>query len=145
MDHLADSGGFFSRPPLRCIVVAPAGTRTAAAAIRALLDNPAKPTVRAVYRDLSKAPPEFTASGTNFQAVQGDVADAASLDFSGAHAVLTITPPVYDGRDILEHANMVSQNVKDATEKAGTVHRVVLLSSSGAQFNTGVVGRKSKF
>lgn len=118
------------------ITIAPASTKCATATIQALLGSQLE--VRAVYRDLSKVPPEFK-SHTNFEAVQGDVADASSLDFSGTDAVLAITPPTYDDRDILAHAESVSKNVKDAVEKAGSVQRLVLLSSGGAQFSEGVV------
>ena len=121
------------------ITIAPASTKTGAAVIRSLLTFTDRDVqITALYRDLKKVPDEFT-SRDNFAAVKADVGDASSLDFTGAEAVLAITPPVYDGRDIAKHSELVSYNVKDAVEKVGTVKRLVLLSSMGAEFDHGVV------
>ena len=95
--------------------------------------------IKALYRDLKKVPAEFN-STDNFTAVQGDVCDAATLDFSGSGAVLACLPPAYDGRDIIAHAQAVSSNIRDAIDIAGGVKRLVLLSSVGAVFAEGVVG-----
>ncbi|KAH6889248.1 hypothetical protein B0T10DRAFT_487604 [Thelonectria olida] len=120
------------------VTIAPASPKTGASAIRWLLssDNDCIQ-VNALYRNLDKVPDEFR-SRPNFTATQADVADAPSLDFSGTDAVLVITPPVYDGRDVAAHAEVVSINVRDAIEKAGTVKRVVLLTSVGAHLSEGV-------
>ncbi|KAK7433352.1 hypothetical protein QQZ08_000291 [Neonectria magnoliae] len=120
------------------ITVAPASTKTGAAVVRSLLsfDNPSIE-VKALYRDAQKAPNEFTAH-ENFTVIQADVSDASSLDFSDSNAVLTITPPVYDGRNIVVHSELVSKNVRDAVERSGSVKRLVLLSSMGAEFSEGV-------
>lgn len=125
------------------IFVVPASTKTATAAIRSLLQQSSTNEhlqVKALYRDTSKAPVEFT-SHPNFEVLQGDIADASSLDFTGADAVLTLTPPIFDGSDIVQFAESVSQNVKDAIERAGTVQRLVLLSSVYAHLSEGVVGQ----
>lgn len=121
------------------ITVAPASPKTGQAAVRTLLGDPSKPTVRGYYRDLSKVPAEFK-DNPRFQAVQGNVEDVNSLDFSGSDAVINITPPIYD-RDIdsIAHAHEVSENVKTAIKKAGSVKRLVLLSSIGAQYDHGTV------
>ncbi|KAM5350662.1 hypothetical protein ACJ41O_007167 [Fusarium nematophilum] len=120
------------------ITIAPASTKTGTAVVRSLLSFGGQSiNVKALYRDVRKAPGEFKARD-NFQAVQADVSDASSLDFSGSDAVLAITPPAYDGRDIVAHAELVSKNVRDAVEKAGSVKRLVLLSSVGAEFFEGV-------
>lgn len=120
------------------VTIAPASTKTGAAVIRSLLSQNQDIQIRALYRDVNKAPAEFTAHD-NFTPVKADVSDASSLDFAGSDAVLAITPPVYDGRDVAKHAELVSRNVKDAIERAGCVKRLVLLSSMGAQFDHGVV------
>ncbi|PFH55713.1 hypothetical protein XA68_17739 [Ophiocordyceps unilateralis] len=120
------------------VAVAPASAKCARAAIRRLLAA-SEPVVeiRALYRDLSRVPDDFSRC-PRFQAVQADVSDPSSLDFAGCEAVLAITPPVYDGRDIVLYAEDVSKNVKDAILRSGTVKRLVLLSSCGAQFRHGV-------
>ncbi|KAJ4182416.1 hypothetical protein NW755_010466 [Fusarium falciforme] len=119
------------------VTIAPASTKTGAAIVRSLLSSENQSiNIKALYRNVKKAPDEFT-SHDNFTAIEADVSDASSLDFSGSDAVLAITPPVYDGRDIVAHATNVSKNVRDAVEKAGTVKRLVLLSSVGAEFSEG--------
>jgi uncharacterized protein YbjT (DUF2867 family) len=123
------------------VTIAPASTQTAQAVIRSLLQrhSGAQPIeIQAVYRDLAKVPQEFD-SQKNFSAVKGDIDDGSSLNFSGAQAVFTMTPPVFDGRDPIAHAEVVSTNVRNAVERAGSVQRLVLLSSMGAQFSEGVV------
>lgn len=124
------------------ITVVPASPKTGQATIRTLLADPSGPTVRGVYRDLSRVPAEF-ASHPRFEAVRGDVEDAASLDFAGSDAVLNITPPLLrdgDG-DAVAFGRSVSENVKAAVQRAaGSVKRLVLLSSAGAQYDRGTVG-----
>ncbi|KAJ4246542.1 hypothetical protein NW762_013483 [Fusarium torreyae] len=119
------------------ITIAPASMRTSTAAIRSLISQDKSIKIKALYRDLKKVPHEFN-SLDNFTAVQGDVCDVSTLDFSGSDAVLACLPPAYDGRDIIVHAQTVSDNIRDATEKAGSVKRLVLLSSVGAEFAEGV-------
>ncbi|KAL1839881.1 hypothetical protein VTJ49DRAFT_1016 [Mycothermus thermophilus] len=118
------------------ITVVPASPKTGQATIRALLADPSGPAVRGYYRNLSKVPADFQ-SNPRFEAVRGDVEDAATLDFSGSDAVLNITPPLFDERDIVEHARLVSENVKAAVKKAASVKRLVYLSSAGAQYDHG--------
>ncbi|KAL2163945.1 hypothetical protein VTH06DRAFT_3158 [Thermothelomyces fergusii] len=118
------------------ITVVPASPKTGQAAIRALLRDPSNPIVRGYYRDLGKVPAEFK-EHPRFEAVQGSVEDAGTLDFSGSDAVVTITPPIYQDIDAIAHAHLVSENVKSAVKKAGSVRRLVLLSSVGAQYDQG--------
>lgn len=124
------------------IVVVPAGTKTGAAAIRSLLSqartNGLRHEVVGIYRNLKKVPLDF---GHNemFTATQGDIADASSLDLSGADGVIAITPPVFEDTDIVKRAEAVSMNVKTAIEKAGTITNLVLLSSVLAHLDKGVV------
>ena len=122
------------------ITVIPASTKTGRAVTRALLDESttASLSVQGVYRDLNRVPLEFTAH-QNFTAVQGDLADSRTLDVRDADAVLAITPPRLDGSDIFENAKIVSENIKIAVQRTGTVKRLVLLSSAGAQFEHGTV------
>ncbi|KAH6631350.1 hypothetical protein F5144DRAFT_215435 [Chaetomium tenue] len=117
------------------ITVVPASPRTGQAAIRTLLADASNPTIKGYYRDLAKVPAEFKAN-PRFEAVQGDVDDGATLDFSGSDAVFHITPPLYENTDVVEHARLVSENVKAAIKKA-SVKRLVLVSSMGAQYDHG--------
>ncbi|OAQ80849.1 nucleoside-diphosphate-sugar epimerase [Purpureocillium lilacinum] len=120
------------------VTIAPASTRTAAAVIRSLLaEAPDSVDIHALYRNLARVPKEF-ADKPNFHALQGDVADPTTLDFTGSDAVLAITPPTFEGGDIVKQAEILSKNVKDAIEAAGSVKRLVLLSSIGAQLREGV-------
>jgi putative NADH-flavin reductase len=118
------------------ITVVPASTKTGAATISSLLGKPVQ--IRGIYRNLSKVPAEFSTQA-HFCAVEGDVSDVTSLDLTGSDAVLAITPPAYSGYDLVEHAERVSLNIKSAIERAGTVKKLVLLSSGGAEFSEGVV------
>ncbi|KAL2129131.1 hypothetical protein VTI74DRAFT_8193 [Chaetomium olivicolor] len=117
------------------ITVVPASPKTGQAAIRALLADPSKPSVKGYYRDLAKVPEDFKAH-PHFEAVKGDVENAGTLDFSGSDTVITITPPIFDEQDSVAHAKLVSENVKNAVQKAG-VKRLVYLSSAGAQYDHG--------
>lgn len=117
------------------IAVVPASNRTGAATIRSLLADPSNPSVKGVYRNLAKVPAEFS-SNSRFEAVQGTVDDAATLDFSGSDAVLNITPTTIEEVDIFQHALKQSNNVKAAAQRAG-VKRLVLLSSVGAHAESG--------
>lgn len=126
------------------ITVVPGGSKTAAVASQTLLDDPRGPTVRAVFRDPSKAAAPLAAH-PRFTAVRGDIGDAASLDFSGSDAVLLVTPSRDDGYDVVQHAREISENVKAAIKAAGSVKRLVLLSSMGAQYGEDVVGNPSLF
>ncbi|OAQ75218.1 nucleoside-diphosphate-sugar epimerase [Purpureocillium lilacinum] len=120
------------------VTIAPASTRTAAAVIRSLLaEAPDTVDIHALYRNLARVPKEF-ADKPNFHALQGDVSDPTTLDFTGSDAVLAITPPTFEGGDIVKQAEILSKNIKDAIEAAGSVKRLVLLSSVGAQLREGV-------
>ncbi|KFA54561.1 hypothetical protein S40293_02240 [Stachybotrys chartarum IBT 40293] len=121
------------------IAIASAGTKNAAATIRTLLAlGLPSLRIRAYYPNLATVPDEFTSS-PSFEAAQGNIEDANSLDFRSVDAVLAITPPVFDGRDTTAHARSVSENVKCAVERAGSIKKLVLLSSIGAELETGVV------
>lgn len=118
------------------VTVVPASTKSGAATVRSLLTKPVQ--VRGIYRDLSKIPAAFSAK-SNFSAVEGNASDEGTLDLTGSDAVLAIIPPVFDGRDLIEHAEKISSNIKSAIELAGNVKILVLLSSGGAEFSKGVV------
>ncbi|KAK2606013.1 hypothetical protein QQS21_003530 [Conoideocrella luteorostrata] len=122
------------------ITVVPASTKTGSAVIRSILANPpsgATVDIQAVYRKTSKALPEFT-SNPRFTAVQGGIDDPASLDLTGSDVVVAVTPPVFESGDMVALTKKRSENVKTAIEKSGTVKKLVLLSSVGAQFSRGV-------
>jgi len=121
------------------ITVCPASAKVGQATIQALLDDKASPAVVGVYRDVSKVPDRFK-SHPKFKAVQGDVSDATKLEFSGSDAVLSITPPLFDGSDMIEHAKRAAENTKTAIKSSGSVKRLVYVSSMGAQHNHGTVG-----
>lgn len=101
------------------ITIVPAGPKTSAATIRALLKKPSSSggiEVYGVYRSLSKVPAEFK-SHENFHAISGDVEDASSLDLSGADVVMTSTPPFFDGPEPFTRSEKASKNVKTPLKK----------------------------
>ncbi|KAF9772255.1 hypothetical protein IL306_010037 [Fusarium sp. DS 682] len=118
------------------ITVIPASTKAGRETIRTLLESESKPTIRAVYRDTSKAPPEFL-KHSNFEAVKGDVGDGGSLDFTGSNAVFYIPPPIFDGSDTGEWATRAATNVKNALQKAN-VKRLLILSAIGSHNSSGI-------
>ncbi|KAM5344642.1 hypothetical protein ACJ41O_013177 [Fusarium nematophilum] len=119
------------------ITVVPASTQAGKETIRALLASEAKPFVRAIYRDPSKAPAEFTKQ-PNFEAAGGDVGAGTGLDFSNSEAVLYVPPPTYDGTDHGQFATEAAHNIKNALKEAPSVKRLVLHSAVGAQHNYGI-------
>ncbi|KAE9576534.1 hypothetical protein CGCF415_v002000 [Colletotrichum fructicola] len=127
------------------IVVVPASPKTGQATIRALLEDPSEPTVTGVYRDTGRVPTEFR-EHPRFRAVKGDVANVGSLKFSGADAVVTITPPSYSESKPLTRAREMAANVKYAIGMAGdTVKRLVYISSVGAQLEHGTGEIKTNY
>uniref|UniRef100_A0A0D2YGF7 NAD(P)-binding domain-containing protein n=1 Tax=Fusarium oxysporum (strain Fo5176) TaxID=660025 RepID=A0A0D2YGF7_FUSOF len=94
------------------VAIAPASNKTSTAAISSLLSQNREIHVKGLYRDLKKVPNEFS-SADNFEAIQGDVGDVNTLDFSGSDAVLMVLPPAYDGRDIIEHSQRISKVLKN--------------------------------
>lgn len=126
------------------IFIAPASPKTAVAAIRTLLASTATAAhgpleVIGVYRDTKRAPVEFT-NDSRFRAIKGNLNDPSSLDFVGADAVLTITPPITAPElSLTEEAEKISRGVKEAVEKAGCVKKLVLISSIGAHLTEGIV------
>ncbi|KAI8261398.1 Heterokaryon incompatibility protein 6, OR allele [Colletotrichum sp. SAR 10_98] len=129
----------------KLIVVVPASPKTGQATIRALLEDPSEPTVTGVYRDMGRVPAEFR-EHPRFRAVKGDVANVGSLKFSGADAVVTITPPLYSESKPLTRAREMAANVKYAIGMAGdTVKRLVYISSVGAQLEHGTGEIKTNY
>lgn len=120
------------------VTIVSAGTQTGKATIQHLLDSNPDVEIHALYRNLDKVPEEFK-SAANFTAVQGDMEDPQTLDFSGSTSVSVMTPPVFKDGDALAHTEQMCLNVKNALDAAGSVKRLVLLSSMGAEFDKGVV------
>lgn len=118
------------------ITVVPASTKSGVATIKSLLSKPVQ--IRGLYRDLSKVPASFSAKAS-FTAVEGDISNEGSIDLTRSDTILAIIPPIFDGRDLVEHAERTSLNIKSAIERAGGIKRLVLLSSGGAEFSEGVV------
>lgn len=103
-----------------------------------MLQHPSKPRVVGLYRNLDKVPPEFS-SHPNFTAVRGDLCNESSLDFKGSDGVLVMSPPKFDGSDLVSYTQGVASNVRAAVARAGSVARLVYVSSVGAQHEKGVV------
>ncbi|KAI8307681.1 hypothetical protein K4K61_003257 [Colletotrichum sp. SAR11_59] len=114
------------------ITVLPASTQAGKETIRFLLQSEQKPFVRGLYRNIDKAPAEFT-NFSNFQAVQGDIATGKGLDFADSDAVLYIPPPTWDGTDQEEFARRTATFVANALKKSPRVKRLVIQSALGAQ------------
>ncbi|PKY01179.1 NAD(P)-binding protein [Aspergillus campestris IBT 28561] len=119
------------------ITILPASSKTAQATIRSLLSTPTNTNlhIRGLYRDPTRAPPEFT-SHPAFHATHGDIRDANTLDLAGTDALFVMTPPRHDVDDIFQWAREASENTRAAIERS-SVRRVVLLSSMGAEFESG--------
>lgn len=121
------------------ITVVPASTRAGKETIQALLEEPSKPSVHGIYRDLSKVPSEFKES-PNFTATQGDVSDGNGLDFTSSDAVFYIPPPTYDENTTqADHATKTAKNIKKALQDASSVKKLLLFSSIGAQYDRQIV------
>ncbi|KAJ0274039.1 hypothetical protein COL940_009537 [Colletotrichum noveboracense] len=104
------------------ISVLPASTQVGKQTIRFLLQSEQKPLIRGFYRDIAKAPAEFT-SFPNFQAVQGDIATGKGLDFTDSDAVLYIPPPTWAGTDQAEFAHKTATFVANALKRSASVRR----------------------
>ncbi|PLN86542.1 NAD(P)-binding protein [Aspergillus taichungensis] len=117
------------------IGILPATSKTAQATIRSLLSTNSNLHIRGLYRDPTRAPPEFT-SHPNFHATRGDISNASTLDLTGTDALFVMTPSRHDVDDIFQWARDASENTKAAIAR-GSVKRVVLLSSIGAEFDSG--------
>ena len=120
------------------ITVLPASTQAGKATIKTLLKDERAPSIRAIYRNLSKAPSEFV-NHARFEAVQGDVSGDSELDLSDSDAVFYIPPPTYDGTDSAEFARKAAGKVKAAVEKASSVKRLLVFSAMGSQHDKGIV------
>lgn len=123
---------------VRHITVVPASTKAGKAAIQSLLSSEDVPLIRGIYRDVAKAPAEFT-QRPKFEAKSGDVSTGLGLDFSESEAVFYIPPPIYDGTDIEEFATRAANNMKKALQEAPSVQKLLLFSSMGAQYDHGIV------
>ena len=119
------------------ITVLPASTNAGKATIRTLLSQDSVKSVQGIYRDVSKAPSEFT-ENPKFTASVGDVSNGKGLDFTGSDAVLYIPPPPQDAASLDDHATRAATHVKEALSKA-FVKRLALISSMGAQFDREIV------
>jgi uncharacterized protein YbjT (DUF2867 family) len=119
------------------VTVVPASSQSGRETIRSLLASNQDVSVRAIYRDPSKALPGFTAN-PRFNAVKGDVSSGTGLDFSDSDAVLYVPPPTHDGADQAEHATQTAQNVAAALRKAN-IKKLILHSAMGAQHESGIV------
>jgi putative NAD(P)-binding protein len=117
--------------------IIPASTGAGKATIRSLLSSKTPLTVHGIYRNVSKAPAEFT-SNPNFTASTGDVSSGEGLDFSVSDAVLYIPPPPGSGTNLDEFSNTTANHVKHALAKA-SVKRLVLISSMGSQYDREIV------
>lgn len=122
------------------VSIIPASTQAGRETIRALLDDPSRPSVRGFYRDPSKAPPAF-ASRENFTALKADVTKGEGLDFAGSDAVFYVPPPPQQSPEegTAKFAADAANNVKETVEKAGTVKRLLVFSAIGAQHEHGIV------
>jgi hypothetical protein len=118
------------------ITIVPASSSVGHATIRKLLASPSQPTIRAIYRNVDKAPEEFR-KNSRFAAVRGDVG-SGELSFGSSEAVLYVPPMVVDGSDTDEFAIRAANNVKQAIERAKTVKRLISQSALASQFD-GVV------
>lgn len=119
------------------ITIVPASTSAGKATIRSLLGQGSVHTVQGIYRDVSKAPSEFT-ENPKFTASVGDVSSDEGLDFTGSDAVFYVPPPPRDAIRLDEYATRTATYVKNALSRA-SVKRLVLISSMGAQFDHDIV------
>lgn len=78
-------------------------------------------------------------SQPSFTTVRGDLCDESSLDFEGSDGVLVMSPPKFDGSDLVSYTQGVASDVRAAVARAGSVTRLVYVSSVGAQHEEGVV------
>ncbi|KAM7210767.1 hypothetical protein V8F06_013845 [Rhypophila decipiens] len=127
------------------VTVLPASTKAGEETIRALLalasNSDTKLSIKAIYRDPSKAPAEYTSLPEDkFSAVKGDVGDMSTLDFTDSDVVFYIPPPTYDGTDTEKWAHLTAENVKTTLNSAvgEKVKKLVLFSAIGAQHPDGI-------
>ncbi|KAL1855369.1 hypothetical protein Daus18300_011087 [Diaporthe australafricana] len=121
------------------ITVIPASTQAGAETIRTLLESPNEPVVRGIYRDLHKAPVEFT-ENPRFEATKGDVGTGTGLDFDGSNAVSYIPPPTYDGTHHDEFATRTANAIANALQRAQSVNRLLLHSAVGTHYDPDTIG-----
>lgn len=122
------------------VTIVPASTQAGKAVVESLLGRTNPPRIRALYRDVAKAPTKLTGN-THHEALQGGLDDGLNLDFGDSDAVFYIPPPTYDDEvNSREHATRAADKVKEALRKASSVKRLVVLSALGAQHSRGIVG-----
>ena len=130
------------------IGVIPADSKTASGVIQGLItkgtaaNSPFK--IKAWYRDASRSPSQFV-SQSNFEASEGNVLDESSFDLLGCDVVLTVLAPVFTNSPMRASIEKGSVNIKAAIEKAGTVKRLVILSSDGPRAYDAVVSFPSSY
>jgi hypothetical protein len=124
------------------IGVIPADSKTASGVIQGLItkgttaNSPFK--IKAWYRDASRAPSQFV-SQSNFEASEGNVLDESSFDLLECDVVLTVLAPAFTNSPMRASIEKGSFNIKAAIEKAGSVKRLVILSSDGPRGYEAVV------
>ncbi|RAH78065.1 NAD(P)-binding protein [Aspergillus japonicus CBS 114.51] len=121
------------------ILIAPASPQTAQATITALLASPLheKLHIRGLYRNFHRVPPHLQ-NHPHFEPYPGDLTVPATLNFHGFDTVFFVLPPCLNGTTPLdEWATTVSTNIRLAIQRSGTVRRLVLLSSLGAEVGAG--------
>ncbi|EQB50114.1 hypothetical protein CGLO_10492 [Colletotrichum gloeosporioides Cg-14] len=126
------------------LTVVPASSQVCQVALRALLAQHSSHKVVGIYRDLGKVPSDLK-SHPNFRAIRGNLAEAETIDLTGSDAVLFTTPAAFASPDVSAHNNLITDNVRNAVKKAGSVKRLVYVSSVGAQYHEGVGEVKSNY
>ncbi|PYH46298.1 NAD(P)-binding protein [Aspergillus saccharolyticus JOP 1030-1] len=124
------------------ILIVPASPKTSRATIQALLRSPNNPNtpiqIRGLYRNLDRIPAEFQDKDDSiFEPYRGDLTVPATLNFHGFDTVFFVLPPCFDGGQLTEWATTASTNIRLAIQRSGTVKRLVLLSSMGAELEGG--------
>lgn len=87
--------------------------------------------VRGVYDDTSQVPNDIRFH-PRFEAVQGGLSDATTVDLGGAGSILVVFSPQSDkDGDLTSWMRDISENALLMIEKAGCIKRVVVLSCMG--------------
>ncbi|RGP81293.1 hypothetical protein FLONG3_437 [Fusarium longipes] len=124
------------------LTIVPASSQVCQTAIRVLLSQDTSHTIVGIYRDPNKVPADLK-SHPNFRFIIGNLAERETLDFSGSDAVLVTTPAAFTSTDVSAHIKCITENVRSAIKRAGSVKRLVYVSSVGAQYHEGVGEVKS--
>ncbi|OJK00148.1 hypothetical protein ASPACDRAFT_118108 [Aspergillus aculeatus ATCC 16872] len=119
------------------ILIVPASPQTAQATITALLAHSDTNYIRGLYRNFHRVPPTLQ-NHPHFDPYPGDLTVPATLNFHGFDTVFFVLPPCLDGHTPPDQwATNVSTNIRLAIQRSGTVRRLVLLSSLGAEVGAG--------